>query len=431
MRISETIYLDHQATTPVDQQVLDRMLPYFRESFGNPHSADHTLGWKSSLAVEQAAAQVAALIGADPNEIIFTSGATEANNMALLGLARRVRPISRRRRFILSEIEHKCVLAAGRAISDQHGLPVEHLSVDQEGHVLLASLENALNNDVLAVSIMAVNNEIGTIQDIQKISELARNAGAIFHCDAAQAPISMDLREIAEDVDMLSLSAHKMYGPKGIGALYISRELHDRLEPLIYGGGQQNGLRSGTVPTALCVSMGAAAELLSGDAARQKRAFLRQIRDRFLEQLAGLPWSIRLNGPIGESRHPANANICFEGFYAQDILQVLQPHLAASTGSACTSGIPEPSHVLKAIGLSPEDAEASIRFSLGFDTTDADIDDAVNLIHNALGKLSGGLVTDAKQAARENVREKMKRGYHLGGERLQREEIYERRTDYN
>ena len=398
--ISETIYLDHQATTPVDQQVLDRMLPYFRESFGNPHSADHSLGWKSSLAVEQAAAQVADLLGADPDEVIFTSGATEANNMALLGLARRVHPASRRRRFLISDIEHKCVLAAGRVISDQLDLSVEHKPVDQEGRVLPASLEDTLDGDVLAVSIMAVNNEIGTIQDIQKISELTRKAGAIFHCDAAQAPISMDMGGIAGHVDLLSLSAHKMYGPKGIGALYIRRELQGRLEPLIYGGGQQNGLRSGTVPTALCVGIGAAAEFLSGNEARQKRAILRQRRNRFLEKLAGLPWSIRLNGPTGESRHPGNANICFEGFFAQDILQVLQPHLAASTGSACTSGIPEPSHVLKAIGLSPEDAEASIRFSLGFDTTDTDIDDAVNLIDNALGKLSNnGLFRDTAYRA--------------------------------
>ena len=264
----------------------------------------------------------------------------------------------------------------------------------------MASLEDALDDDVLAVSVMAVNNEIGTIQNIRKISELARKAGAIFHCDAAQAPVSMDLQEIADHVDLLSLSAHKMYGPKGIGALYIRRELQDKIEPLIYGGGQQMALRSGTVPTPLCVGMGVAAELLSGNEARQKRELLRQRRDRFVEKLAGLPWSIQLNGPTGESRHPGNANICFEGFFAQDILQVLQPHLAASTGSACTSGIPEPSHVLKAIGLSPEDAEASIRFSLGFDTTDADIDDAVNLIDNVLGKLSNnGLFSDRVSSA--------------------------------
>ena len=395
MRISETIYFDHQATTPVDQRVLDRMLPFFSDKFGNPHSADHSLGWKSSLAVEQAAAQVAGLIGGDPDEIIFTSGATESNNMALLGLARHAHPDSRRTRFILSEIEHKCVLAAGRVIFDQLGFPVDHLPVDKEGRVLLASLEDALDDDIIVVSIMAVNNEIGTIQDIRKISELARKVGAIFHCDAVQAPVSMDLQEIADHVDLLSLSAHKMYGPKGIGALYIRRDLQDKIEPLIYGGGQQMALRSGTVPTPLCVGMGAAAELLSGNEARQKRVLLRQRRDRFVEKLAGLPWSIRLNGPTGQSRHPGNANICFEGFFAQDILQVLQPHLAASTGSACTSGIPEPSHVLKAIGLSPEDAEASIRFSLGFDTTDADIDDAVNLIDNALGKLSNnGLFSD-------------------------------------
>ena len=400
MRISETIYLDHQATTPVDQRVLDRMLPYFRESFGNPHSADHSLGWKSSLAVEQAAAQVAGLIGADPDEIIFTSGATESNNMALLGLARHAHPDSRRTRFILSEIEHKCVLAAGRVISDQLDFHVDHLPVDKEGRILLASLEDALDDDVLAVSVMAVNNEIGTIQNIRKISELARKVGAIFHCDAAQAPVSMDMRGIADHVDLLSLSAHKMYGPKGIGALYIRRDLQDKIEPLIYGGGQQMALRSGTVPTPLCVGMGAVAELLSGNEARQKRVLLRQRRDRFLENLAGLSWSIRLNGPTGQSRHPGNANICFEGFFAQDILQVLQPHLAASTGSACTSGIPEPSHVLKAIGLSPEDAEASIRFSLGFDTTDADIDDAVNLIDNVLGKLSNnGLFSDRVSSA--------------------------------
>ena len=387
MRISETIYLDHQATTPVDQRVLDRMLPYFNESFGNPHSA-HSPGWKSSLAVDRAAAQIASLIGADPDEIVFTSGATEANNMALLGLARHPHRESKKGRLILSEIEHKCVLAAGRVLSDQLGFQVDQLPVDKEGHILLSELKEALDDDVLAVSIMAVNNEIGTIQDIKQISEVVRSAGAIFHCDAAQAPVSMDLREIAQDVDLLSLSAHKMYGPKGIGALYIHRDLQDHIEPLIYGGGQQKALRSGTVPTPLCVGMGAAAELLNSDETELKRALLRKHRDYFLEKLTGLPWLTLLNGPTGEYRHPGNVSICFSGFSAEDILQVLQPHLAASTGSACTSGISEPSHVLKAIGLTHEEAEASIRFSLGFDTSDEDIDEAVNLIDNALNRLS-------------------------------------------
>ena len=387
MRISETIYFDHQATTPVDQRVLDRMLPYFNESFGNPHSA-HSPGWKSSLAVDRAAAQIASLIGADPDEIIFTSGATEANNMALLGLARHSHRESKRRRLILSEIEHKCVLAAGRVLSDQLGFQVDQLPVDKEGRILLSELNKALDDGVLAVSIMAVNNEIGTIQDIKQISEVVREASAIFHCDAAQAPVSIDLRGIAQDVDLLSLSAHKMYGPKGIGTLYIRRDLQDHIEPLIYGGGQQKALRSGTVPTPLCVGMGAAAELLNSDDMGQKRALLRRHRDYFLEKLKGLPWLTLLNGPTWGYRHPGNVNICFSGFSAEDILQVLQPHLAASTGSACTSGISEPSHVLKAIGLTHEEAEASIRFSLGFDTSDEDIDEAVNLIDNALNRLS-------------------------------------------
>ena len=387
MRISETIYFDHQATTPVNQHVLDRMLPYFKELFGNPHSA-HSLGWESSLAVERATAQIASLIGADPDEIVFTSGATEANNMALLGLARRAHPEGKRRRFIISEIEHKCVLAAGHVLSGQLGFQVDQLPVDNQGRISLSELEEALDEDVLAVSIMAVNNEIGTIQDIKQISEAIRKAGAIFHCDAAQAPVSMDLRGFAEDVDILSLSAHKMYGPKGIGTLYIRRELQDHIEPLIYGGGQQKALRSGTVPTPLCVGMGAAAELLNDKETEQKRTLLRKRRDYFVEQLTGLPWPTLLNGCTGESRHPGNVNICFSGFSADDILLSLQPHLAASTGSACTSGIAEPSHVLKAIGLTYEDAEASIRFSLGFGTSDQDIDEAVNLIDKALGRFS-------------------------------------------
>ena len=387
MKIGKTLYFDHQATTPVDAHVVATMTPYYAESFGNPHSSDHSLGWESASAVEKSAAYVARLIGADADEITFTSGATESNNLALLGLGRRAAG-SKRRRILVGAIEHKCVLAAARVLQEHFGFAVELVSVDAEGFVEMAALEEALGDDVLVVSVMAVNNEIGTIQDIERISELVRSYGAVFHCDAAQAPMAMNIGSMASQTDMLSLSAHKMYGPKGIGAIYIARELQDQIEPLIYGGGQQNGLRSGTVPVPLCVGLGAAADILAAADAEEKRAQLCRRRDAFVEMLKRLPWPIMLNGPQGQARHPGNANIQFAEFSADDILSALQPHLAASTGSACTSGIPEPSHVLKAIGLGSDEAESSIRFSLGFDTTDADVEEAVRLITEALTRLA-------------------------------------------
>ena len=387
MKIGKTIYLDHQATTPVDARVVATMAPHFVESFGNPHSSDHSLGWESASAVEKAAVCVARLIGSDADEIIFTSGATESNNLALLGLGRRAAR-GKRHRILVSAVEHKCVLAAARVLQEQLGFALDLIPVDAEGFVEVAALEEALGDDVLAVSIMAVNNEIGTIQDIGRISELVRSHGAVFHCDAAQAPLAMNMESMASQTDMLSLSAHKMYGPKGIGAIYIARELQDQIEPLIYGGGQQNGLRSGTVPVPLCVGMGAAADIFTATEAEEKRAQLCRRRDTFVKMLSRLPWPIAVNGPQGQARHPGNANIRFAGFSAEDILSALQPHLAASTGSACTSGIPEPSHVLRAIGLSGEEAESSIRFSLGFDTTDADLEEAVRLITEALTRLA-------------------------------------------
>ena len=389
MKIFETIYLDHQATTPVSEQILREIEPFFRESYANPHSLDHALGWESSQNVEKAAQQVGKLIGADIDEIIFTSGATESNNLALLGLARRafIEGVAKNR-IILSPIEHKCILAIGRALEKQLGFQIDILPVDRCGHISISDLENLLGDDVLAVSIMAVNNEIGTIQDIESIARVVRTSGAIFHCDAAQAPIAMNLQEFAQHIDLLSLSGHKIYAPKGIGALYIRRDLQGHLEPLVYGGGQQNGLRSGTTPTPLCVGMGVAAEFLISPQAEQMRGQLREKRNEFVEKLLNLAWPTFLNGPPLNHRHPGNANIGFTGFIAQDILSTLQPYLAASTGSACTSGIPEPSHVLRAIGLSHEKAEASIRFSLGFDTSDDDIDKAITLIDEALKKLS-------------------------------------------
>ena len=387
MIFSECLYFDHQATTPVDEQVLQKMVPYFSKKAGNPHSSDHSVGWKSSRAVEDSTSSIANLIGAESNEIFFTSGATEANNLALLGLAMRHKESSRNR-ILVSAIEHTCMLAVARVLEKRFGFQVSHLPVDEEGHVSIATLKSLLNDDVLAVSVMAVNNEIGVIQDIKGLSKTARNAGALFLCDAAQAPVALDLSHIAQAVDFLSLSAHKMYGPQGIGILYVRRDLQDRVEPLIYGGGQQQGLRSGTIPVPLCVGMGEAAKLMCGEAAEGRRAALRTKRDHFVDSLQELPWSISLNGPTGRERHPGNANILFHGFAAHDILGALQPNLAASTGSACTSGIAEPSHVLRAIGLSREDTEASVRFSLGFSTSDDDINKAIALISTALKRLS-------------------------------------------
>ena len=387
MKIGNTIYLDHQATTPVNPRILAEMMPYFSESFGNPHSLDHAFGWESARAVEEAAVKVAQMIGADPDEITFTSGATESNNMALLGLGRWAAG-GKRRRILVSAIEHKCVLAVARVLQEQYGYTVEHIPVDRQGFVELTALNDMLGEDVLAASIMAVNNEIGTIQDIGKISEYIRRHGALFHCDAAQAPLAMNMDSIAEHTDLLSLSGHKMYGPKGVGIIFIARGLEERVEPLIYGGGQQNGLRSGTVPVPLCVGLGAAAELLSGKDAEIGRYELRCRRDAFVNRLQRLSWPISVNGPDSYARHPGNANICFTGFSAQDIMGALQPNVAASTGSACTSGMPEPSHVLRAIGLNSDEAESSIRFSLGFGTPDITAEEAGALIERSLERLS-------------------------------------------
>ena len=387
MRIGETIYLDHQATTPLDPRVLDEMAPYYGDLFGNPHSSDHSLGWESARAIEKAAARIARLIGSDPDEITFTSGATESNNMALLGLGRKAAG-GKRRRILVSAIEHKCVLASARVLEEQSGFTVEQIPVDRQGRVELSALDNMMGEDVLVVSVMAVNNEVGTIQDIRKISGYVRRQGAVFHCDAVQAPLAMPIDSLATHTDILSLSGHKMYGPKGVGVIFIARALQDQIEPLIYGGDQQNGLRSGTLPVPLCVGMGAAAELLIGEDAREKWGELCRRRDAFVRRLRGLSWPVSLNGPAGEARHPGNANICFPGFSAHEILGALQPRLAASTGSACTSGITEPSHVLRATGLDSDDAEASVRFSLGLGTTDEDVEEAVGLIEEVLAKLS-------------------------------------------
>ena len=377
-----TIYADYQATTPVDPRVLEKMTPYWRESFGNPHSSDHVVGWTAAEAVNASLSTVASLIGADPDEVIFTSGATEANNLALLGLGRRA-PVDRRR-ILVSAIEHKCVLAAARALAEREGFQVETIPVDREGFVDQAALEDLLDERVLVASVMAVNNEIGTIQDLPRIASMLRRYGSLFHCDAAQAPCAMDLRTLAQSADLISLSGHKMYGPQGIGALYIRRELHDWIEPVIYGGGQQGGLRSGTLPVALCAGMAAAAEVMQTIEAVLERQRVASLRDRFVEELRTRHTPIEVNGPLGTRRHPGNANVQFSGFAAADLLSALQPRLAASTGAACTSGITEPSHVLSAVGLMQAEADASIRFSFGRFTTDDEVATAAAAVIDVL-----------------------------------------------
>lgn len=388
----QTIYADYQATTPVDQRVLEAMAPYWRELFGNPHSNDHVVGWRSLEAVQRATSSVAALIGADADEVVFTSGATEANNLALLGLGRRAS--SKRPRVLVSAIEHKCVMAAARSLEEREGLVVEFIPVDEEGFLDLGTLEAMLDDSVLVVSVMAVNNEIGTIQDLPRIAALLAEHGVLFHCDAAQAPCAMDLRHLAEHADLISLSAHKMYGPQGIGALYIRRDVQGQIEPIIYGGGQQAGLRSGTMPVPLCVGMGAAADLICASDTAPERLRVARQRDAFVEGLRATVPSMAINGPIGSWRHPGNANLRFEGAAAQDVLGSLQPSIAASTGAACTSGIPEPSHVLRAIGRTSAQAESSIRFSFGRFTTDRDVEEAARVVKNAVQSLRvAGLTT--------------------------------------
>ena len=387
MRIGDTIYFDHQATTPVDQRVFAKMVPYFCEQFGNPHSIDHIMGWNSADAVEKAKLNISELIGSDSDEIVFTSGATESNNLALLGIARYSQEI-KRNRILLTTIEHKSILEVGRILSEQHGYTIETIPVDHQGFVDLEILKTRMSDDVLLVSAMAVNNEIGTIQNLQAISSICQKFGAVLHSDCAQAPCALSLQNFANFVDLLSLSAHKMYGPKGIGALFTRRELMNKLEPLIYGGVQQIGLRAGTVPVPLCVGMGEAARLMLGNNIDAERQKIRTLRDRLVDGLRDMSWQITLNGPDRNKRHPGNANLMFHGFVAQDILGVLQPNLAASTGSACTTGIPESSHVLTAIGLSSNESSSSLRFSIGRLTTLQDIDDAIKLITNSLSSLT-------------------------------------------
>ena len=380
MNISaQPIYLDCHATTPLDPAVAKAMRPWWEEGFGNPHSGDHWFGWQAHQAIEAARAEVATLIGADAGEIVFTSGATEANNLALLGAARG--GAREREKILVSAVEHKCVIEAAAALG-QEGWQIETIPVDKHGVIRLNVLEALLGDNTAIVSVMAVNNEIGTIQPIEKIGQLCQEAGALFHCDAAQAPAAVPIDVLETHIALLSLSSHKIYGPKGVGALYARNDVLAQLQPISYGGGQEQGIRSGTLPTPLCVGFGRACSLMV-DQRDKDNLQIERLRERLWSEINRQVTCATLNGPTSH-RHPGNLNICFEGHDATTVLGRLQPALAASTGSACTTGIPEPSHVLTAIGLSLQNAESSIRFGLGRFTSDDEINRAIQLITEAI-----------------------------------------------
>ncbi len=372
------IYLDNQATTPCDPRVVEAMLPYFSDWFGNPHSAEHAAGKRSADAVEQARAEVAALIGAEPREIVFTSGATESNNLAIKGAARHA-GTGGARRIVTLATEHKCVLESVRELGEEGFEPVV-LPVERSGLLDLDRLADALRVPTLLVSVMAVNNETGIVQDIGEIGALASRAGALLHSDAAQAAgrVPIDVNRAA--LSLASLSAHKIYGPKGIGALYVRRRPRVRLKPLFSGGGQERGLRSGTVPAPLAVGFGTAARLarleMEGDELR-----IAALRDRLYGRLAGSVPGVRLNN--AEAPHIAgNLSLRFPGQRAAELLAAC-PELCLSTGSACTSAEIAPSHVLTAMGLSREEAARSLRVGIGRFTSAADIETAATLLSEA------------------------------------------------
>lgn len=378
--ISDVIYLDYAATCPVDERVLAQMLPWLQGCFGNPASSSHAFGWQAEEAVEAARAQVAAVIGAQPREIIWTSGATESNNLAIKGYARAHAHLGKH--IITVQTEHKAVLDTCLALQDE-GFEITFLPVQENGLICLEQLEQAFRPDTLLVSVMAVNNEIGVIQPLMQIAQMCQERGIAYHMDAAQAvgKINIDVNELP--VDLISFSAHKVYGPKGIGALYVRRRPKMRLEPLIHGGGHERGFRSGTLATHQIVGMGAAFEL-AHQVQAEELTRIKGLQKRLLEGLASLP-AVYLNGSLAE-RVPHNINISVDYVQGEALLLALQG-IAVSSGSACSSAVMEPSHVIRALGRPDHLAFSSLRLSLGRFTTEAQVDAAVQELCTQVSRL--------------------------------------------
>lgn len=373
------IFLDYQSTTPVDDRVMDAMLPYFTQKFGNPHSTEHSFGMQAQHAIDEGAARVSAVIGAAASDVIFTSGATEANNLALRGLI----PERKKVHFISCVAEHKSVLGILSAL-EREGHAVTLLPIDAEGRVDPEVAKAAIRPSTVLMSIMAVNSEIGVIQPLEELGRLCRSHDILFHTDAAQAYGKIDIDVVCDHVDLMSFSAHKIYGPKGIGALYARESARKRLRPLVIGGGQQGGLRGGTIPVPLVVGFGIAAALMQEEAAIE-RAQLANLRDRLWAGLQDAVGGIHLNGSR-EHRIEGNLNVRIDHVDADSLLLAM-PDVAISTGSACSSGALTPSSVLLALGLSPEQASQSVRFGLGRMTSEADIDAAVERLAQVVAEL--------------------------------------------
>lgn len=374
------IFLDYSATTPVDPRVAEKMIPWLTEHFGNPASRSHAYGWEADAAVEEAREQVAALVGADPREIVWTSGATESNNLAIKGAANFY--AGKGKHLITLKTEHKAVLDTMRELERQ-GFEVTYLDVQDNGLLDLDVFKAALRPDTILVSVMFVNNEIGVIQPIAEIGEICRERGIVFHVDAAQATgkVEIDLDKLK--VDLMSFSAHKTYGPKGIGALYVRRKPRVRIEAQMHGGGHERGMRSGTLATHQIVGMGEAFRLAREEFAAESQR-IRALRDKLLAGLQDME-EVYINGDMSQ-RVPHNLNISFAYVEGESLIMAIKD-VAVSSGSACTSASLEPSYVLRALGRNDELAHSSIRFTLGRFTTEADIDFTIRLLHEKIGKL--------------------------------------------
>jgi cysteine desulfurase len=375
------IYLDYQATTPCDPRVVEKMIPFFYENFGNPHSRTHAYGWDAEEAIEIARKQVASLIHCDPKEIVFTSGATESNNLAIVGLGGFYG--DRKKHIITCVTEHKCVLESCRHLQ-QLGFDITYLPVQKNGLIDLDQLKNAMRDDTLVVSIMAVNNEIGVIQPLTEIGKLCRERGIFFHTDAAQAVGKIPLDVNAMNIDLMSLSSHKIYGPKGMGALYVRRKPRVRLQALIHGGAQERGLRPGTLPTPLCVGFGEACAIAEREMDMENARTIK-LRDRLYNGLCANLGEIVLNGDF-DKRIPGNLNISFAFVEGEGLMMGIKD-LAVSSGSACTSASLEPSYVLKALGVTEDMAHTSIRFGIGRFTTEQEIDITIQRVTEEVNRL--------------------------------------------